>query len=59
MSSPGVYLIVPILAGLAFGIWLDSVFATKPIFTLIFLLAGVVSSMYNLSKLTQTHAHKE
>ena len=52
VASPGVYLVVPILAGLAAGVWLDGRFASKPLYTIIFLIAGTVSSVYNLSKLT-------
>ena len=53
VTSPGIYLMVPILGCLAFGVWLDGRFASKPLYTIIFLIAGVVSSVYNLSKLTR------
>lgn len=47
-SSYGVYAIVPIFLGLTIGLWLDSIFNTRPILVLVFLFLGVLSSFYNL-----------
>jgi len=47
-SSYGVYTIVPIFLGLTIGIWLDSIFNTRPMLVLVFLFLGVLGSFYNL-----------
>jgi len=47
----GVAILIPILLGLALGLWLDGLLGTKPILLLFFLLAGTVSSFYNVLKL--------
>ena len=47
-SSYGFYIAVPIFLGLTLGIVLDKVFNTRPIFVLVFLFLGTVSSFYNL-----------
>ena len=43
VSSIGVQLVVSIFIGLAFGIYLDSKIGTSPLFTIIFLLFGMVA----------------
>lgn len=54
----GYYLITPLLLGVFFGYWIDSVLKTKPAFLFIFLMLGIVSSFYNLWKLTQENGNK-
>lgn len=49
----GAYLIVPILLGVFIGYQLDSRLKTKPLFLIVFLLLGTVSTFYNLIKLTK------
>jgi len=47
----GYYLIIPILGAIFLGNLLDKLFSSKPIFLLVFLFFGVLSSFYNLIKL--------
>ena len=49
----GVYLITPILLGVIIGYNLDRYLKSKPIFTLLFILLGTFSSLYNLFRLTK------
>ena len=49
----GVYLITPILLGVIIGYNLDIYLKRKPLFTLLFIILGAVSSFYNLFKLTK------
>ncbi len=53
----GYYLITPLLLGVFFGYWIDKILRTKPVFLLIFLILGIVSSFYNLWKLTQENGN--
>jgi ATP synthase protein I len=43
-------LLAGIIVGTLLGIWLDSVFETKPILTIIFIFLGLAGSIYNLYK---------
>lgn len=52
-ANVGYYLVTPILVGVFLGLVIDSHFNTKPVFTFVLLLLGVVSTFYNLYKLTQ------
>lgn len=47
-SSYGFYIVVPIFLGLTLGVVLDKVFNIRPMFVLVFLFLGTVSSFYNL-----------
>ncbi|HEX7542740.1 MAG TPA: AtpZ/AtpI family protein [Patescibacteria group bacterium] len=47
----GYSLIIPILVGVIVGLVLDNKFHSKPIFTVLFIFLGTVSSFYNLFKL--------
>lgn len=47
-SNIGYYLIAPLLLGVFIGFWLDSYFNSKPVFVLVFLALGFVSTIYNL-----------
>ena len=52
LSSVGIALVVSILIGLAMGIYLDKWLDTRPWFTLIMLLIGVISGFRNIFILT-------
>jgi ATP synthase protein I len=43
-------LLAGIIVGTLLGIWLDDVFSTKPILTIIFIFLGLAGSIYNLYK---------
>ncbi len=47
----GIFILVPILVGLGVGYYLDNLFKTKPLFIILLLLLGIVSSFYNLWRL--------
>ncbi len=49
----GVYLAVPLLAGIGIGIVLDTKFGTRPICILSGLLLGVIGSFFNLIKIVR------
>lgn len=46
-SSIGIVFVVSIVIGTLFGVWLDSKFNTKPIFTLFFMCIGIASGVKN------------
>ncbi|MCK5912765.1 MAG: AtpZ/AtpI family protein [Desulfuromusa sp.] len=52
LSSVGISLVVSILIGLAMGVYLDRWLDTRPMFTLIMLLIGVISGFRNVFILT-------
>jgi ATP synthase protein I len=52
LSSVGISLVISILIGLAMGIYLDRWLDTRPLFTLIMLLIGVISGFRNVYILT-------
>ena len=49
----GYYLLIPILVGVFLGVYIDSKFATKPRYTLVFLLLGTALTIYNLFNLSK------
>ncbi|MFH1827507.1 MAG: AtpZ/AtpI family protein [bacterium] len=49
----GVYLITPLLLGVFLGYNIDKYLNKKPLFTMIFIIIGTLSSFYNLVKLTK------
>ncbi|MBI1863144.1 AtpZ/AtpI family protein [Candidatus Microgenomates bacterium] len=49
--NAGMYILVPILLGLAIGYGADLYFHTKPLWLILSLLAGTACSFYNLFKL--------
>lgn len=53
LLNAGMYLATPILLGVFVGYQLDKYFDTKPIWLLVLLLFGTVSSFYNLWKLSK------
>ena len=52
LSSVGISLVASILIGLALGVYLDRWLDTRPMFTLIMLLIGVISGVRNVYILT-------
>lgn len=48
----GVYIVVPLVAGVFIGVYLDKWLNTKPLFVLVFILLGTIASFYNLFKIT-------
>ena len=48
VTSIGIAMVLAIFIGLAVGIFLDSKFSTKPVFTIIFLLFGIAAGYRNL-----------
>ncbi|MCK4501619.1 MAG: AtpZ/AtpI family protein [Desulfuromonadales bacterium] len=52
LSSVGISLVASILIGLAMGLYLDKWLDTRPLFTLIMLLIGVISGFRNVFILT-------
>ncbi|OGK57278.1 hypothetical protein A3J15_02185 [Candidatus Roizmanbacteria bacterium RIFCSPLOWO2_02_FULL_38_10] len=53
----GYYLVSPILIGVFFGLFIDSKINTKPTFTLIFIVLGLIASFYNLRKIYKDATH--
>ena len=49
----GYSLVTPILIGVIIGLVLDNKFHTKPYFTVFFIFFGMISSIYNLFKMTK------
>lgn len=44
----GYYLVAPLLIGVFLGLYIDERLHTKPVFVIMFLLAGSVATFYNL-----------
>jgi ATP synthase protein I len=53
-SNVGIAIAVPIFLGLTIGLWLDTLFATKPVITGFALVIGFIASMYQLYKITRS-----
>lgn len=47
-SSIGITLVVSTFLGLGIGIFLDDLFSSSPIFTMIFLLLGIITGFLNI-----------
>lgn len=47
----GYYVIIPLLGAVAAGVALDNYFGTKPYITVVLILCGAVSSLYNMVRL--------
>lgn len=47
-SSMGISMVMATVIGLALGLWLDSLFETRPWLTLVFLVLGIVAGFRNL-----------
>lgn len=52
LSSVGISLVAAILIGLAMGYYLDQWLDTRPLFTLVMLLMGIISGFRNVYILT-------
>lgn len=50
-GSSGMSFALSIFIGLFFGLWLDKTFDTGPIFTFVFLAAGVAAGFRSIGKL--------
>jgi len=49
-SSVGLILVISTGIGLAAGVWLDQYFHTKPLWTLVLLVLGIVAGFWNIFK---------
>jgi len=49
----GYYLLTPLILGVIVGLFIDNKFKTKPWFTLVFILFGLLASLYNLLRITK------
>lgn len=49
----GYYLVTPMLIGVIVGLYLDSRFKSKPLYTLIFIFLGIAGTFYNLWKVAK------
>jgi F0F1-type ATP synthase assembly protein I len=49
----GLYIAIPLLMGVAAGLFLDGRFGTKPVFVLICIGLGAIASFYNLFRLVK------
>ena len=59
LSSIGISLVVSILIGLAMGYYLDQWLDTRPVFTLIMLLIGIISGFRNVYILTKRELQRQ
>lgn len=48
LSSMGISMVVATFIGLYIGVYLDSVFSTRPWFTIIFLIIGIAAGFRNI-----------
>jgi ATP synthase protein I len=46
-SSIGMQLVFAIFIGLAIGVWLDTMFGTRPLFSLVFMVMGIAAGFLN------------
>jgi ATP synthase protein I len=59
LSSAGISLVASILIGLAMGYYLDQWLETRPVFTLIMLLIGIISGFRNIYILTTRELRRQ
>ncbi len=59
MSSAGISLVAAILIGLAMGYYIDKWLDTRPIFTLIMMVMGVISGFRNVYLLTRRELKRQ
>ena len=59
LSSVGITLVVSTFIGLGMGWWLDQKLGTKPWFTLIFLILGIVSGFRSMYILTAREVKRQ
>lgn len=48
LSSLGIAMVVATMLGFAFGFYIDGVFSTKPLFTILFTILGVIAGFKNI-----------
>lgn len=59
LSSIGISLVISILIGLAMGFYLDQWLDTRPMFTLIMLLIGIIAGFRNVYILTTRELRRQ
>lgn len=59
LSQIGITMVVCILGCSLLGLWIDKKIVTRPIFTLIFIVIGVLSAFMNLHKTLKSYMRKE
>lgn len=59
LSSVGISLVAAILIGMAMGYYLDQWLETRPVFTLIMLLIGIISGFRNVYILTTRELRRQ
>lgn len=59
LSSLGMSMVISILIGLAMGYYIDKYFSTKPWFTLLFLVFGIVAGFRNMYKAVKKYGYKD
>lgn len=59
LSQIGITMVVCILGCGLLGLWIDKKIGTRPIFTLIFIVVGVISAFINLHKTIKSYMKKE
>ena len=59
LSQIGITMVVCILGCSLLGLWIDKKIGTRPIFTLIFIVIGVLSAFMNLHKTLKSYMRKE
>lgn len=58
LTTLGLELALPIFGGVLFGYYLDKVMPTKYLYTMVFLLIGLVVGYYNIYKLIQLEMYR-
>jgi ATP synthase protein I len=58
-SSVGMQLVFAIFIGLAIGVWLDTVFGTRPVLSLIFLVMGVAAGFLNFYRFARKQQEED
>ncbi len=53
LYNVGIYLMTPILLGVFIGLSLDRWLKTKPLFLILFIILGTISSFYNFWKVAK------
>lgn len=56
-ANIGFYLVTPLLVGVFLGVALDNWLHTSPLFIIVLIVLGSISSFYNLYKLTKDASH--
>ena len=56
MSQVGCVTVVIVVGALLVGLWVDSLFNTRPVFTVVFLLLSIPVSLYSLVRVALSTA---